>query len=86
MNDEVRIPDIEVIVGAGSDEVALFCFYQRDDIHQGYDVVAGVSHKDARAVVRAILLDSIKALDTEDWHTMDELREDAAPKTDEPPF
>lgn len=86
MEDEVRIPDIEIIVGAAGNDIAVFCFYRREDIHQGYDVVAGVADPDARAVIRAVLQDAITALNLADWFTVDVLREDSVPPQNDPPF
>jgi len=86
MTNEVRIPDVEVIVGASGNDVAVFCFYGRDDIHQGYDVVCAVCDPDARAVVRAVLQDAITALNIADWFTLDELHSDASEETADPPF
>ena len=86
MKDEVRIPDIEIIVGCAGNDVACFCFYKREDIHQGYDVAAAVVDKDARAVVRQILQDAITALNAADWYTLDDLHQDASEETAEPPF
>lgn len=86
MGYEIRIPDVEVIVGAAGDDVAVFAFYKREDIHQGYDVVSAVADASARAAVRQILQDAIKILNDADWHTLDELHQDASEETDEPPF
>jgi len=86
VNDEVRIPDIEIIIGAAGDDIALFCFYKRGDIHQGYDIVSGIPSQNALPVIRQILRDALTALDASDWISMDELREETVSKTDEPPF
>lgn len=86
MNDEVRIPDIEILIGAAGSDVAIFCFYAREDIHQGYDVVCAIGSKNERAPIRQVLQDAIKALDTADWYDVDELHSDAVSQTDEPPF
>jgi len=86
MNDEVRIPDIEVIVGCAGDDIAVFAFYLRPDIHQGYDVVSGVANQASRAVVSQILQDAIRTLNASDWYTLDELHQDVAEKEDDPPF
>lgn len=86
MSNEVRIPDIEVIVGASGDDLAVFCFYRRDDIHQGYDMACALSNALPRAVLRQILFDAIQALDRADWYAMDELDALAPAEGDEPPF
>lgn len=86
MSNDIRIPDVEIIIGAAGSDIALFCFYAREDIHQGYDVVCALGSKNERAPIKQILQDAIKTLDTTDWHTLDELHEGSAVKTDEPPF
>lgn len=84
--NDLRIPDIEIIVGCAGDDVAVFGFYLREDVHQGYDVVCALSGKDARAIVRQVLQDAIQALNTADWVTVDELDQDEAAQTEDPPF
>jgi len=86
VNNEIRIPDIEVIIGCAGDDIAVFAFYLRPDIHEGYEVICGVAGKAAREVVRQVLQDAITALNTADWFTLDELHTDTAEKEDEPPF
>lgn len=86
MFNEVRIPDVEIIVGAAGNDVAVFCFYSREDIHQGYDIACAIADQDARAVIRQILQDAIQAVNTADWHTLDELHPDTSEETAEPPF
>ena len=84
--NEIRIPDVEIIVGAAGNDIGVFCFYLREDIHQGYDVVCAITHQDARAVVRQILQDAITAINSADWHTLDELHQDTDEAVDDPPF
>lgn len=84
--NEVRIPSIEIIVGAAGNDIAVFCFYQREDIHQGYDIVTGITSKDALSAVRALLQDAITSLNESNWFTVDELHQDTASETEEPPF
>jgi len=86
MDHDIRIPDIEIIVGAAGNDVAVFCFYKRTDIHQGYEVISAVADKNSLPVVRALLRDTLTALDTSDWSTLDELHTDTAEETTEPPF
>jgi len=84
--DEVRIPDIEIIIGASGNDIAVFCFYSREDIHQGYDVVSGISGKDALPAIRAVLRDALTALDQSDWFTVDELHSLTVSGEDTLPF
>lgn len=86
MIDEIRIPDIEIIVGAAGDDVACFAFYLREDVHQGYDIVCALADTDARAVIRQILQDAITAINNADWITLDGLHSDAVSETGEAPF
>jgi len=86
MNNEIRIPNIEVIVGAAGNDVAVICFYQREDIHDGYDVVAAVGSQNEINAVVQILQDAITALHTKDWYDVDELRSQLDPDVEEPPF
>jgi len=86
MEDEVRVPDIEIIVGCAGNDIAVFCFYLSPDIHQGYEVLSGVSNKASRSVVKQILQDALKALDAPNWHTVDELRQAVDEEENDPPF
>lgn len=86
MSEDVRIPDIEVVVGGADFDVACFCFYGREDIHQGYDIAAAVSDKDARAVVRQILQDCLTALNNATWVPRDVVNQTSASLGGEPPF
>jgi len=86
MENEVRIPNIEVIIGAAGNDVAVICFYQREDIYDGYDVVAAVGSQNEIAAVVQILQDAITALNTKDWFDVDELRAEFDPDVEEPPF
>ena len=86
MENEVRIPDIEIVVGCASDQVAVFAFYMRADVHQGYDILCGIADQDARSVIRQILWDAIKALDNADWFDVDGLRTALDQEMEEPPF
>lgn len=86
MKDEIRVPDIEIIVGCAGNDVAVFCFYLREDVHQGYDVVSAVADQDARPVIRQILQDAITAINGADWHSLDELRSVTSEGDGEAPF
>lgn len=86
MDDDLRIPDVEIIIGSAGYDVAVFAFYKREDIHHGYEVVGCLAGKDAAAVIRKILQDAITTINTADWHDVDVLRENAAEEVEEPPF
>jgi len=86
MQGDIRIPDIEIIVGAAGNDICVLCFYKREDIHHGYEVVAAICGKNEVAIVRKVLQDAITSLDTADWHTLDELHQDASSGEEAPPF
>jgi len=85
-DDEIRIPDIEVVVGCASDQVATFAFYLLADVHQGYDVVCALADQDAKSVIRQILQDALKALDNANWFTLDDLHTQTDEGDGEVPF
>jgi len=84
VHEGIRIPDVEVIIGAADYDVAHICFYGKDGIHQGYDVIAHINRACSRAVIRKLLQDAITAISTEEWYDVDELRVD--PDKTAPPF
>jgi len=86
MNEGIRIPDVEVLIGAADYDVAHICFYSKDGIHQGYSVISHINRTCSRAVIRKILQDAIAAISTEDWYDVDELLVDPDIKTEDPPF
>lgn len=86
MGYEIRTPDVEVIVGAAGSDVAVFCFYKRDDIHHGYEVVCAVAGASARPVIRQVLQDCLTALNTENWNSLDELDQGASEEEGGKPF
>lgn len=86
MDNEIRIPNVEIIVGAAGNDVAVVCFYERKDIHDGYDVVAAVGSQNEIAAIIQILQDAITALRSKDWYDVDELRARFDPDVEEPPF
>jgi len=86
MADEMRIPDIEIVVGASGNDVAVFAFYRREDLHQGYEVVSLVTGKGSLAAVRTCLQDCITAINTADWHDVDVVLTDEDIRVDEAPF
>lgn len=86
MGNEIRIPDVEIIVGASGSDIAVWCFYKREDIHQGYEVVCAITDQDARPALRQILQDAIETLNTHDWFTLDSLREGTSEDVADPPF
>lgn len=86
MFDEIRIPDIEVIVGAAGNDLAVFAFFRRDDIYQGYEILSVIAGKASIAAVRTCLQDAITSLNSADWHTVDSLFEDEDSAANGPPF
>lgn len=86
MANEMVIPDVEVVVRAGSFDTAIIAFFRREDIHQGYEVVCGVGSQNEVASVCALLQDAITALRSSSWHSVDELDAFEDAPMDEPPF
>lgn len=86
MHERVRIPDVEVIIGSADYDVAHICFYSKDGIHQGYDVVCHINRACSRAAISTLLQDALKAIRTEDWYDVDELRVDPDVGVAKPPF
>lgn len=83
MDNEVRIPDAEIIVGASGNDIAVVCFYGRDDIHAGYDVVCAIgSTSEVKAVV-TLLQDAITSLNNSSWFSVDELDAFEGKKTED---
>jgi len=87
MNDyEIRIPDIEIIIGCSGDDLAVFAFYRREDIHQGYEIVSAIAGQASRSVIKQILKDAITAVDAEDWYTLEQLHQVDDEEVDGEPF
>jgi len=86
VDDEIRIPDIEVIVGSAGDDIAIFAFYRRIDIHQGYEVVCVLAGKASRDVVGKVLSDCKETLHTQDWVTLEQLHSVDDEEVDSQPF
>jgi len=86
MPDEIRIPDLEIIVGCSGDDLAVFAFYRREDIHQGYEVVCCIAGTSARAVIEQSLKDAITTLYTESWVTLEQLHSFDDETVDGEPF
>lgn len=62
MDESLRIPDAEIFIGGAGFELARVGFYQRGDVHQGYDVVIVIADKNSVSVIRQILQDCITTL------------------------
>jgi len=84
--NEVRLPDIEIVVQAASSDVAVFSFFAGDTPHDNWEVVAGISSNDDVVHIRASLQAAIQTLNDARWISLDEL--DTRPVEDEnaPPF
>jgi len=69
--DVLRIPDIEIVVNAGSFVAAQVCFFQRSPADVSFDVVGSVHDVDEREVICAALDEAIRFLRRNDWVTLD---------------
>lgn len=79
--NEIRIPDVEIIVQAAGSDVATVCFYFPSNVHGEAEVVTAVSDVSANPHLVAILHQAITSLNAQDWFTVDGL--DTRPVSDE---
>lgn len=79
--DEVRIPDVEIIIQASASDVAAVCFYFAADVHGAAEVVTSVSDPSAIPHLVEVLRQAITSLNAQDWYTVDGL--DTRPVSDE---
>lgn len=86
MENEVRIPDVEILITASAFDVAFVAFYANEDIHEGYDVVCGVNSKNEVEHYVALLQDAITALRSVDWVSLDQLGASAVQNSADEPF
>jgi len=84
--NEVRIPDIEIIVRAASSDVCVVALYAGDTPHDEWEVLAGISDHDDVVHIRAALQTAIRSLDATYWLSLDELDSRALEDKDAPPF
>jgi len=84
--DEVRIPDVEVLIQAAASDVALVCFYVPKSPHEDVEVVATIDDIDTIGAVRAVLQMALQALNQQRWVALDELDTRAAETKTDPPF
>lgn len=71
--NDLRIPDVSVLISAAGNDVGLICFYAGDHPSDPVEVVTGISSKDALPVLRSILADALKGLADTDWVSVDGL-------------
>lgn len=71
--NEVRIPDVEVLIAAAASDVALVCFYVGSSPAQPIEVVTAIRDLDEVGAVVAVLEDCIKAFRAQGWLSLDEL-------------
>lgn len=68
--DLVRIPDVEVVIQAAEDEVAVVAFYFPPTPHGQVEVVASIREAGDREHLVACLYQAIAAINNEDWFTL----------------
>lgn len=71
--DEVRIPDVEIIIQAAASDAASVCFYFPSDVHGAAEVVTAVSDPSAIPHLVEVLRQAITSLNSQDWFTVDGL-------------
>lgn len=84
--NEVRIPDVEVLVSAASSDVALVSIYIGKTPHDEVEVVAAVSDYTEVGAIRAVLQVALQALNKQGWLALDELDTRPNETKTEPPF
>lgn len=82
--NDVRIPDVEIVVQAAGSDVAAVCFYFSPDVHGAAEVVTAVSQPSAIPHLVEVLRQAVTSLNAQDWYTVDGL--DTNPISDEQPF
>lgn len=80
--DEVRIPDVEIIIQAAASDCAAVCFFFPADVHGKAEVVTAVSDPSAIPHLVEVLRQAITSLNAQDWYTVDGL--DTRSVSDEP--
>lgn len=71
--NDVRIPDVEVLIQAAQSDVALLCFFMGRSPHDPVEVVSSIRDIDEVGIVVSLLQDCIKALSAKNWVSLDEL-------------
>lgn len=86
MNDDLRIPDIEIVVRAASSDVAVVSFFTGDSPHSDWEVICGITEQSDIVHIRAALQAAIQAINAASWVSLDvlDVAEDA--ETQDPPF
>jgi len=84
--DVLRVPDIEIIVNAGSFVATQVCFFQRESPDDTFDVVGSIHDVDEREVICTALSEAITFLRRDDWVTLDVACAFGDAGEDDPPF
>lgn len=84
--DEVRIPDVEIVISAAGSDVGVVAFYFPTNPHKQIEVLTTVVEASAASHLVALLHQAIASLNGEDWYTVDELAAGLAEEENEPPF
>lgn len=84
--NEVRIPDVELLIQAASSDVAVVAFYVGKKVDDPVEIVASVIEYDAIGAIRAILQMAIHALYSQGWLSLDELDTRSVEEKRDPPF
>lgn len=80
----LHLPEIEVTIRAASYDVAVICFWQLEDQPATFDLAVGVSSEAEVAVLVELLQESIKALKSASWYSLDVLDSEEPDKTEDP--
>lgn len=85
-SNDIRLPDVEVRITASAFDVFCMSIYAGPKITDEVEVVTAVTGKHDCVALRQILSLALKALDGEDWVTLDEIDPRSAQNEKRPPF
>jgi len=85
-DNDLRIPDVEIVINAAGSDVAVVAFYFPGNPHEQAEIVATITDASARTHLVAVLYQAISIINGEDWFTLAELDTGDVQTKDEPPF
>jgi len=86
MNNDLRIPDIEIVVRAASSDVAVICFWAPLEPHGDWEAVSGITDEHDVVHIRACLQAAIQQINAARWVSLDVLDDDETTEIQDPPF
>ena len=86
MNNDVRLPEVEVRVTVGTWDVFVLALYASKDIHAPFEGVAAISKEANRQALVQVLADAIAFVKSDGWLDVDQLDTRPAENEERPPF